>query len=977
MKVIMFPGQGAQYKGMGKDLFKVYKNETWKASQLLGFDIEELCVHDPNKQLGLTQFTQPALYTVNAFTYLAKEKGIPPAYLIGHSLGEYNALLAAGAFDFETGLKLVKKRGELMAASSGGGMAVVLGVSPAEVKQKLAAGGYEEIDVANYNTPTQTVISGPGDVIARVIKDFGSQGLNTFPLNVSAPFHSRYMEKAATEFAGFLHDFTFLPLQIPVIANLTARPYEEGHIAQLLSRQIAGGVQWTDTIRLLMGYGVSDFEETGSTFLTKMTTEIRSACTPIIADSVEKVHTPAMRLGSSHFREDYGVDYAYVAGSMYRGIASKELVARMAKANMLSFLGTGGMSLIQIEENIRWLQKELGVEGPYGMNLLHDMDDPKAEMDTVTLYIKNDIRIIEASAFMQITEALAYYRVKGMYKDKDGKIKCKHRIMAKLSHPGVAEAFMSPVPERILKRLMDKEQISAEQAAYAAGFPMADDICVEGDSGGHTDSGVVLVLLPSIRSLYARLKEKYAYPVTIRIGLAGGIGTPEAVACAFIMGADFVMTGSINQCTVAAGNSDVVKDLLQEIDVQDTDYAPAGDMFEIGAKVQVLKKGVLFPARANKLSALYNQYNSLEEIPEKVRQQLERDYFKKSISDVWEDAKRYLAASGRDADITKAENNGKYKMARVFRWYFWNTVRLAFEGDFTKRADFQVQTGPALGAFNQWVKGTSWENWRNRHADEIGRKLMEEAARLLAEKLRALFPENRTLPKTKPKLFMLHFAGGSKFSYQFLVPYLKDFQVHALELPGRGKRNKELLLASFTDAVEDIYQQISPEFEKDRDIIYGHSLGAILGFWVTDKLEKENRAPKCLVVSGNSSPGVKKSELLQRMHQLPEPEFTQVLQEMGGMPEAMLQDKELFRMYEPIIRADLKLLDAVSGLTPNIIHSRVIAMMGTLEKSAHLIQDWRNYTSGSFDFRHLEGDHFFINKHPETIAQLFSKAALS
>jgi trans-AT polyketide synthase, acyltransferase and oxidoreductase domains len=231
------------------------------------------------------------------------------------------------------------------------------------------------------------------------------------------------------------------------------------------------------------------------------------------------------------------------------------------------------------------------------------------------------------------------------------------------------------------------------------------------------------------------VEKRYHYDKLIRVGLAGGIGTPQAVACAFIMKADFVLTGSVNQCTVEAGVSDVVKDLLQDINVQDTDYAPAGDMFEIGAKVQVLKKGVLFPARANKLYALYSQYNALEEIPEKTIKQLESHYFKKPLNTIWEETKSYFRNNGEHALLEKAEQNSKIRMALVFRWYFGYSTKWALDGSIDNKVNFQVQTGPALGAFNQWVKGTPLENWRNRHADKIGIQMMEGAAQLLQETL--------------------------------------------------------------------------------------------------------------------------------------------------------------------------------------------------------------------------------------------------
>ncbi|GAA3658417.1 hypothetical protein GCM10022397_47880 [Flavivirga jejuensis] len=275
----MFPGQGSQYKGMGKDLFGKYPYETKLASDILGYDIEELCVNDPNRQLVKTQYTQPAIYVVNSFLY--REHNQVPDYLIGHSLGEYNALLESGAFDFETGLRLVQKRGELMSEVSGGGMAAVLGVDIKDVKRKLAADVYEHLSIANYNTPTQTVISGTEADIKAVVKDFTAQGITIIPLFVSAAFHSPYMELAEKEFSHFISNFNFNELKIPVIANVTGRPYENHLIVDLLSNQISRSVCWSDSIRYLMGQDVSEFQEVGKVMLTKMTTEICNSCSPI------------------------------------------------------------------------------------------------------------------------------------------------------------------------------------------------------------------------------------------------------------------------------------------------------------------------------------------------------------------------------------------------------------------------------------------------------------------------------------------------------------------------------------------------------------------------------------------------------------------------------------------------------------------------------------------------------------------------
>jgi trans-AT polyketide synthase/acyltransferase/oxidoreductase domain-containing protein len=757
-KAIMFAGQGSQYRGMGKELFAKYKAETQLASDILQYDLEELCLKDPERNLIKTQYTQPALYVVNYFRY--KELNETPDFLLGHSLGEYNAILAAGGFDFETGLKIVQKRGALMAAASGGSMAAVVGLKIDELENLMRNPKYADLDIANFNTPVQTVISGPKTSINGIVKDFSAQDIRIIPLQVSAPFHSRYMKSAEVEFSKFLKDCSFHKLNIPVISNVTARPYQDHEVADLLGKQISSSVQWVDSIRYLMGQNVTEFIEKGRVVVSKMATVIQQQCTPIhVEEKVQAKPTAvspkvssngaasatknniALKLGSEAFRKDYGIDYSYVAGAMYKGIASKELVVRMAKAKMLSFLGTGGLTLQQISDHIDAVQKELSVNDPYGMNLLHNIEDPEFEMNTVKLYLQKGVRNIEASAYMHMTEPLAYFHIAGLEKAANGTIVNRHKVLAKLSRPEVAEGFMRPVSERILNNLLEKKLIRSEQAEMARKVPISYDICIEADSGGHTDRGIASVLFPSIQRLKQDIQKQYKYTKNIRIGLAGGIGTPMSAASAFIMGADFVLTGSINQCTVEANMSSEVKDLLQTMNVQDTDYAPSGNAFELGSKVQVLKKGVLFPARANKLYTLFSQYGSLEEIPERTVAQLEKNYFKKPLPQIWEETKSYLQKRGKQHEIEKAEKRPKHKMALIFRWYFSFSTRIALQGDLNNKVDFQVHTGPALGAFNQWVKGTDLESWKNRHVDKIGEKLMEETGALLQNTLLEIIKE--------------------------------------------------------------------------------------------------------------------------------------------------------------------------------------------------------------------------------------------
>jgi malonyl CoA-acyl carrier protein transacylase len=270
--IFVFPGQGSQKVGMGAGLFdevSEYRSVESIVDDILGYSLRRLCLENPEKNINKTQFTQSALYVVNAlFYYRAVSSGLSPKLMAGHSLGEYNALLAAGAFDFITGLRLVKMRGELMAEASGGGMAAVMGLNPDRILQVIDDSGFTRIDIANYNSPSQTVISGPREDIIRIAPFLEKMGAtNYFPLPVSAAFHSRYMQVSAAAFDRFLADFQFKAPEIQVVANATALPYPSdgasSGVRELLVRQISSSVQWQKSISYLISRGATTFHEIG------------------------------------------------------------------------------------------------------------------------------------------------------------------------------------------------------------------------------------------------------------------------------------------------------------------------------------------------------------------------------------------------------------------------------------------------------------------------------------------------------------------------------------------------------------------------------------------------------------------------------------------------------------------------------------------------------------------------------------------
>jgi trans-AT polyketide synthase, acyltransferase and oxidoreductase domains len=297
--VYLFPGQGAQRKGMGADLFGEYRDLVAEADATLGYSIEELCLADQGR-LGQTEFTQPALYVVNALSYLKRIRtaGAPPALLAGHSLGEYNALFAAGAFDFVTGLKLVVRRGQLMSGARGGGMAAVIGPTAAQIRKVLETHQLASIDIANLNAPTQTVISGPSEDIRRAEASFLKEGASMYVvLNVSGAFHSRYMAPVKAEFARYLNGCSLKPLRIPVMSNWSARPYSDAAVRDNLLNQITGAVRWVETIEYLSPLNTM-FEEVGpGTTLTNLLRQfdIPAARHPDAAAATSRVASHAGR----------------------------------------------------------------------------------------------------------------------------------------------------------------------------------------------------------------------------------------------------------------------------------------------------------------------------------------------------------------------------------------------------------------------------------------------------------------------------------------------------------------------------------------------------------------------------------------------------------------------------------------------------------------------------------------------------------
>ncbi|MGB6296372.1 MAG: PfaD family polyunsaturated fatty acid/polyketide biosynthesis protein [Rivularia sp. (in: cyanobacteria)] len=434
------------------------------------------------------------------------------------------------------------------------------------------------------------------------------------------------------------------------------------------------------------------------------------------------------QLGDSSFLEFHNVKYAYMTGAMANGIASEELVIALGKENILSSFGAAGLVPDRIEKGINTIQKALPNQ-PYCFNLIHSPSESAIEKGAVDLYIKYGVTTVEASAFLDLTPNIVYYRAVGLSLNSENQIEIKNKIIAKISRQEIAKKFLEPAPQKILNQLISQGLITELQAKLASQVPMADDITVEADSGGHTDNRPLVCLLPSILTLRDEIQAQYNYPTPVRVGAAGGIGTPQSALAAFMMGAAYVVTGSINQSCLEAGASEYSKKLLAQAQMADVAMAPAADMFEMGVKLQVLKRGTMFGMRSQKLFELYRNYNSIDDIPEIEREKLEKQVFRRGLEEIWQDVVIYF--NQRDPQqITRAENNPKRKMALIFRWYLGLSSRWSNIGEKGREIDYQIWCGPSMGAFNNWVKDSYLADPNNRNVRDIAHHIMTGAAYL-------------------------------------------------------------------------------------------------------------------------------------------------------------------------------------------------------------------------------------------------------
>jgi PfaD family protein len=433
-------------------------------------------------------------------------------------------------------------------------------------------------------------------------------------------------------------------------------------------------------------------------------------------------------LGDSTFCLEHGLRYPYLAGAMANGIGSADIVEAMSRSGMLGFFGAAGLSPSVVEPAVVRVRRSLE-DRPFGFNLIHSPNEPQLENAIVDLYLRHGVRLVEASAYLDLTLPVVRYRLSGIHTNAAGEIVTPNRVIAKVSRVEVASKFFSPAPARLVQELVRQGQLTTYQAGLAERVPVAADATAEADSAGHTDNRPAITLVPTLLALRDRLERQYDYARPLRVGAAGGIATPASAAAAFAMGAAYILTGSINQACVESGSSNTVREMLAQAEQADVAMAPAADMFEMGVRVQVLKRGTMFPMRAAKLYELYRAHGSLDELPASEKAFLEKNVFRHPLEEIWRQTREFFQT--RDpAQVSRAERDQKHRMALVFRWYLGNSSRWANAGEPSRKLDYQVWCGPAMGAFNEWVKGTYLEVAGNRCVVPVALNLLYGAGLL-------------------------------------------------------------------------------------------------------------------------------------------------------------------------------------------------------------------------------------------------------
>lgn len=552
------------------------------------------------------------------------------------------------------------------------------------------------------------------DRLISVLMNAGAR--KVLKLQVSGAFHSRYMKPVQVLFAKELESIEFKPPVCKVISNRYGKPYEVTDIKQTLLEQISHPVLLEKSILYVLEHGAEEYFEAGpDNSMKNMVKNIKKEL--MLDENTENVTEKENILGSRSFKEEYETSYAYVVGGIRDGISSVTMMKSLEKGNILGFLGTKGLSLQETQQIIESALREVK-QDKLGVHITCDVLQPEYSDEKLQLIIKYNINRLQISGFQKPTEKLYEYRIHNIRQRENA----SDKLLVCVNNRKATEEFMKPIPKYFIQMQMQLGNIDSKEAEFLSKIPLCDDICIENDGLGVNHFGWI----SSFKKLNHDMSESYGMKKRVRIGICGNIGNPQMLAVAFFSGADFVMTSTINQCTLEADTSERVKELLQEAKENDFLFAPTDNLFEFGEKKSILKKGTLYAVRAQKVYDIYLKYSSLEEIPDEQEELLEY-YFGISLEQMYQSIVRRV--SNREKILIGEQP--KYKLGVVLKEYLQLCFIQVKIGEKDWEINYGIEVGSELADMNRWLEGTDLETWKQRKVTIIAKRMMDEGADLL------------------------------------------------------------------------------------------------------------------------------------------------------------------------------------------------------------------------------------------------------
>lgn len=506
MSVFIFPGQGIQRKGMGKELFPHFQEQIQQADKILGYSIEALCLEDSDQQLNQTEFTQPAIYVVSYLNYLHNmQKHEAPDFFLGHSVGEYAALTAAGAISFESGLEIVKQRAKFMSHESQGALAAVIGLSKNEVQALLDNSDHTRLYIANINSPKQIVIGGLKTELTRFLAQCKDNQVRAIPLRVSGAFHTPELQQAELGFKDFLLNCHFQQPVTPVISNLTGIPHKLEEFSSNLSQHLTHPVQWVNCINYLLNHGCQSFIELGEPkILSPMIEDIKEnfiAPKEEAAPSLQVQHAEKSTFNfterSLAFCKHFNCHSPLIIGSL-QGASGTEFVQALATERRLSMLDTEHLSIQELDTKLTSLNTDNNVANAFGMTLSSDKNTQALQLE---LAQKHNVSCIEIRNTKLLSTYISY---------KENNPNCRFIVHA--NHINQVKTF----------------------------YKLADAICLDLSSPDTETEPTANLFSQTMAFKHSQDNENSPF-----IGIGGIAGNPYSIRSWLMSGVDFISVGSV------------------------------------------------------------------------------------------------------------------------------------------------------------------------------------------------------------------------------------------------------------------------------------------------------------------------------------------------------------------------------------------------------------------------------------------------